>query len=317
MAPRLLTVLVLTGVLQVVVAAAPGPAETGAPSELLHAAAAPARGYLFDREMAAVSDRAFAERASSAQFVLLGADHRNPCDLAVQTRLLDAWGQAETKPVLGLETVGVDQQGVLDLFNAGRIPAERLGDALNWQQNWGVEFQQYLPAFQRARATGMAVVGLNIPPYAAFLAAEGRLDPEVVRPRSLLPPVLPPMPRGDVPWLQDAQDEEAQFVAPFTPTVRSPVDLQYLHFLRNSQMAFVAQEEAKRYEQPHFLSMFSFEVKLTESKQDDCRTSYQPIEEKIVVGICQMILQKLSDERMCILRTLGVVVNQHSAILCG
>lgn len=246
MGPRLLAVLAAWGI-QAVLGAAQGPAETPGPSVALHAAAAPEYGELVNRNMFPQGDHFFMERVNSARFVLLGGSRRNACDLGVQARLLDALGQTGMKPVLGLEMVGVDQQGVLDRFNAGRIPLERLGNALNWQHHWSVEFQRYLPVLQYAESAQMPFVGLDIPPYLAVLTAEGRLHPEAAQPRFLPPPVLPALPRGDVPWLQDAEGEQVQLLSPFTRTTRPPTSLQNLHLLRDSQMAFSAQKAAKRY----------------------------------------------------------------------
>jgi len=212
--------------------------------------AAPSAGALMDGEQVVVSDQAFADRVRGAHFILLGEGRHNACDHDVQARLLDVIARAGIRPVLGLEMVAVDQQGVLDLFHERRIPVDRLDQALNWQQNWSVPFQRYLPVLERAEAWHLPVVGLNIPNYLVFLMGQGRLQPETVRPRSLLPPELPPMPRGDVPMLEEDLGAEGQFVPPFVPAIRSAEDIQYLHAMQDSQMAFVAQQAAKRHAQP-------------------------------------------------------------------
>jgi len=202
MSASILALVAAALLLQAAPMASPQHSEQTKPVDLVAAKVGLSPGALLERDLVALTDEAFAERARDAQFILIGEDHRDECDHAVQVRLLDALAKAGLHPVLGMEMVGADQQAALDLFNARRIAAARLDDALTWDQNWNVDFRQYLPLLERAEAWQVPVVALNIPPISRF-SWRGRLKSETIHPRWLLPPALPPVPQGDVPMLEE------------------------------------------------------------------------------------------------------------------
>lgn len=98
-----------------------------------------------------------------ADFILMGESHTNPCDHAVQTRLIEALAQSGQRFSIGLEMLPVTSQPVLDRFNARRITAEDLGEEVDWEKLWGYSYALYKPIFELAEKFDLPVVGLNIP----------------------------------------------------------------------------------------------------------------------------------------------------------
>lgn len=97
-------------------------------------------------------------------FILVGESHDNPCDHKVQARIMNLLSETGSDFVLGLEMVGIRGQEVLDEFNRGEIDLAELPEKLDWEKNWGHEFDLYEPVFRKARELGVPVKALNLPP---------------------------------------------------------------------------------------------------------------------------------------------------------
>lgn len=110
-----------------------------------------------------LTDAAVTSLIRNADFILVGESHTNPCDHAVQARIIENLAQAGVRFSLGLEMLPVTAQPVLDAFNARRITAEEFGQAVGWQSHWGYSYDQYKPLFLLAEKYDLPVVGLNIP----------------------------------------------------------------------------------------------------------------------------------------------------------
>lgn len=151
---------------------------------------------LVDASGAVVSSMRLWERARTARVILVGESHRSRCDHAAQRRILEFLAASGLEPVLGLEMVPVDEALVLEKFNEGRLTPAQLDRALRWDANWGHTFSLYEPLFETAQRLGLPVIGLNVPPMAAFLVARHGILPEDLRPRAVVPEqTIPPSPR--------------------------------------------------------------------------------------------------------------------------
>lgn len=115
----------------------------------------PSGGVLTDDEAAAL--------ARKADFVLMGESHTNPCDHAVQARLIEALAKSGHRFSIGLEMLPVTSQPVLDRFNDRRITAAELGEEVGWEKLWGYSYSLYKPIFELAERFDLPVAGLNIP----------------------------------------------------------------------------------------------------------------------------------------------------------
>lgn len=101
--------------------------------------------------------------AREKDFILIGESHTNPCDHAVQTRIIEALAAEDTAFAIGLEMLPVTAQHVLDRFNARQITAENLGREVEWEKLWGYPYSLYKPIFVLAENHNLPVVALNIP----------------------------------------------------------------------------------------------------------------------------------------------------------
>jgi len=101
--------------------------------------------------------------ARRADFILMGESHTNPCDHAVQTRLIEALAKSGQRFSIGLEMLPVTSQSVLDGFNAREITADDLDEEVGWEKLWGYSYALYKPIFELAEKFDIPVIGLNIP----------------------------------------------------------------------------------------------------------------------------------------------------------
>lgn len=123
----------------------------------------PPPGSFLAADASPLPDSAVVAMAGEADFILMGESHTNPCDHAVQARLIEALAQSGRRFSIGLEMLPVTSQPVLDRFNDRRISAMDLGDEVGWDKLWGYSYSLYRPIFELAEKYGLPVAGLNIP----------------------------------------------------------------------------------------------------------------------------------------------------------
>lgn len=123
----------------------------------------PPPGSFLSAKAEPLTDDEVLKRARHADFILMGESHTNPCDHTVQARLIEALAQSGHRFSIGLEMLPVTTQTVLDEFNARRIAAADLGEAVNWEKIWGYPYALYKPIFELAEKFDLPVIGLNIP----------------------------------------------------------------------------------------------------------------------------------------------------------
>ena len=120
-------------------------------------------GQLITAEGLNISAQDWASYVQNADYILIGESHTNTCDHQVQAELINALVQAGVMPALGLEMLDVTVQDKLDVFNAGKLEANKLADKLNWSEQWGYRFSIYAPIFELARKYSLPVAALNLP----------------------------------------------------------------------------------------------------------------------------------------------------------
>ncbi len=133
-------------------------------------------GSFLSYDGSVLSESQLLPRLEGAQFILVGEGHRNPCDHKVQLKILKLLTQiysthtqetaGERKGcalILGLEMVSEDKQEILDQFTQGRISLQELPQALNWEDDWGYDFDLFAPIFSWAQKYKLKIVGLNLP----------------------------------------------------------------------------------------------------------------------------------------------------------
>ncbi|HCF59555.1 MAG TPA: iron-regulated protein [Myxococcales bacterium] len=164
------------------------------------------RGELLTPEGITLDRADFAERAARADFILIGESHANRCDHLIQASLLAGLAHRGLRPVVGLEMIPVDQRAIVDLFNQGRIEPESLGEALAWPTLWGFDYELYEPVFQVARRFELPIAALNVPKNVARMVLDGKVKPDEVKPRWLLPRVIILSPPAQEPELRRVFD---------------------------------------------------------------------------------------------------------------
>ena len=123
----------------------------------------PPPGSFLAADASPLSDSTVVAMARETDFILMGESHTNPCDHAVQARLIEALARSGLRFSIGLEMLPVTSQPVLDRFNDRRITAADLGEEVGWEKLWGYSYSLYRPIFELAEKFDLPVAGLNIP----------------------------------------------------------------------------------------------------------------------------------------------------------
>jgi uncharacterized iron-regulated protein len=123
----------------------------------------PPPGSFLASDASPLTDSAVVDMARQADFILMGESHTNPCDHAVQARLIEALAQSGLRFSIGFEMLPVTSQPVLDRFNDRDISAADLGEEADWEKIWGYPYALYKPVFELAERYDLPVAGLNIP----------------------------------------------------------------------------------------------------------------------------------------------------------
>lgn len=110
-----------------------------------------------------LSDTEITGLAGASDFILIGESHTNPCDHAVQARLIENLAAGGFRFSIGLEMLPVTAQPVLDKFNARSITATDFGREADWEKLWGYPYALYKPIFELAERYNIPVAGLNTP----------------------------------------------------------------------------------------------------------------------------------------------------------
>ncbi|MGE4538181.1 MAG: ChaN family lipoprotein [Desulfovibrio sp.] len=156
-----------------------------------------------------LSPRAFDAAFLSADYILAGEEHPNPCDHLAQDALIRRLVAAGMRPAIGLEMLPVEAQPVLDAFNAGKLAVADLPRALDWKKTWGYDFALYEPIFETARAHHLPVYALNAPRGLARKVGRHGLDSLTPAERATLPGTIQPPDPAQVKELREIYDEHA------------------------------------------------------------------------------------------------------------
>lgn len=160
---------------------APGPAY--APGQLALPGGAPA------------SEGDFLQLAASAQYILIGERHDSALDHKVQASLLRSLAADGARPLLGLEMLPRKRlDSVLASFVRGETDIDALPGLLDWQTNWGFDFDLYRDVFVAARQSGIPAYGANIPNDLRRKVSRKGLDGLTPAEKRQLPHIVPPMP---------------------------------------------------------------------------------------------------------------------------
>lgn len=143
------------------------------------------------------------ERAAGADYVLVGESHRNACDHGMEAAIVRGMAQGGRPPVIGLEMVAQDRQGVLDGWNTGRIGIKDLEERLEWKERWGHPFALYRPVFEAALEGKLPLAALNAPPDLVRKVGREGLEALAPEERAQLPATIIRPPQEEEAFLRE------------------------------------------------------------------------------------------------------------------
>lgn len=132
--------------------------------------------------------------AARHRFVVVGEVHDSPCDHQAQVEVVRALVEAGAHPVVGLESVSVDRQDVLDRFAARELPLDQLERSLDWPRTWGFPFELTAPLFALADRHGLPLAALNLSHGTIRRLGRDGLEGLPPAERAQLPRIVPPPP---------------------------------------------------------------------------------------------------------------------------
>ncbi|WP_031481706.1 ChaN family lipoprotein [Maridesulfovibrio frigidus] len=136
--------------------------------------------------------------ASNADYVLIGEGHTSRCDHEAQFNLIQGLTRNNRKVAIGLEMVNTEKQDVLNRYNLGQLPIDKLEESLDWENQWRYDFKFFQPIFELAKARKLTVAALNFPFRITKEVRAKGLEGLNATERSLLPEkVIPPDPKQE------------------------------------------------------------------------------------------------------------------------
>ncbi len=172
----------------------------------------PQPGAFFSSQGDPVDETEIIASLESKEFILIGESHDNACDHRVQALILEILSSAGHEVVLGLEMVDVERQGVLDKFNSGSVTVDELPDRLNWDENWGFDFELYRPIFETANRYSIPVAALNLPSRVTRIISRHGLDHLDSEDRAFLPKTLIDPPEEQMQMLGDQFELHSELI---------------------------------------------------------------------------------------------------------
>jgi len=193
--------------------------------------------------------------ARGADYILMGENHPNVCDHAVQQRMLAALAESDTPPAVGLEMVAADMQPVLDDFSAGAVAVDDLEEELEWRERWGYPFSLFRGHFETIRRHSLPVAGLNVPSAVTRkIARQGleALTPEELAwlPAEIWPPADEQMPLLDAVFAMHQEREPDEPHAPAIDEATRRERFLLVQSVWDSAMAEAAVGLRRKYDWP-------------------------------------------------------------------
>ena len=120
-------------------------------------------GQIWDvRENRFVTEMEVFDRASVAEFVLLGEKHDNPDHHILQSKVLAAMVERGRRPVVGFEMLTTDQAPALSQYLENHPPdADGLGNAIGWEASGWPAWAQYQPIAEVALQAGLPLAAVS------------------------------------------------------------------------------------------------------------------------------------------------------------
>lgn len=96
-----------------------------------------------------------------SRIIVVGEQHTDAGHHRAQLRVIQAMHKAGARVAVGLEMFRKNSQDALDRWVSGDIPPQEFESIFH--DNWGYPWPAYQPIFEYARASGIPMIGLNVP----------------------------------------------------------------------------------------------------------------------------------------------------------
>jgi len=103
------------------------------------------------------------ESLTKARVIYLGEIHSLKRHHRFQLRVIRALYQEKIPLAIGLEMLPFTSQKYLDTWIEGIVEKKKFLQLINWEKNWGIDFDLYEPIFDFAREKRIKLLALNAP----------------------------------------------------------------------------------------------------------------------------------------------------------
>lgn len=172
-----------------------------------------------------IPPRELARRLADTGILFVGESHESQASHDVQRQVIETLREAGREVLLGVEMFPYTAQGVLDDWNARRIPAEAFPQRSRWYENWSYNWNYYRDVFVYAQANGIHIHAVNCPRDAVKAVRKsgfGALTPEQA---AHLPPTL----------AAESQEHQRLYRASFGPSDAVHMDERSLEGMYRAQ----------------------------------------------------------------------------------
>ena len=126
---------------------------------------------------------------SKARIVYLGEIHTLKRHHRFQLHVIRALYQKNIPLAIGLEMLPFTSQSYLDFWIEGKLKKKKFLHLINWEKNWGIDFDLYEPIFEFAREKKIKLLALNAPRNLVKKVARKGLSGLTDEEKGILPPI--------------------------------------------------------------------------------------------------------------------------------
>ena len=128
---------------------------------------------------------------TEARIVYIGENHTLKRHHRFQLRVIEALYHKNSSLAVGLEMLPFTCQSYLDDWIEGGMEKKEFLTRINWEENWGIDFDLYKPIFYFARAKKIRLLALNVPRFLVKKVARKGLSGLTGEEQEMLPPITP------------------------------------------------------------------------------------------------------------------------------
>ena len=138
-----------------------------------------------------ISFEEMVESLTKARVVYLGETHTLKRHHRFQHCVIKALYQENIPLAIGLEMLSFTSQRYLDTWIEGKIDKRKFLHLINWEKNWGNDFDLYEPIFDFAREKKIKLLALNAPRNLVKKVARKGLSGLTDEEKGMLPAIAP------------------------------------------------------------------------------------------------------------------------------